>query len=139
MNINERRTHDKRGRPRHDVRCLNYCSTYPNTDSTCVVCRAALSPKAVVLPPEESARRAHATSNLLGFTCAVKPDYFVHARSLADLRARLLAHLDQHGQITPLEWKDIVGASRKYSIPLAEHSDAEKVTLRVGEIRKRRG
>ncbi|HKE13565.1 MAG TPA: selenocysteine-specific translation elongation factor [Kofleriaceae bacterium] len=74
-----------------------------------------------------------------GTLIKVKPDYYVDAAALAELRRRLLAHLDEHGQITPLEWKDIVGGSRKYSIPLAEHFDAEKVTLRVGEIRKRRG
>ena len=74
-----------------------------------------------------------------GTLIKVKPDYFIDAETLAGLRARLGAHLDAHGQITPLEWKDIVGASRKYSIPLAEHFDAEKLTLRVGEIRKRRG
>jgi selenocysteine-specific elongation factor len=74
-----------------------------------------------------------------GTLVKVKPDYFIDAETLAALRSRLVAHLDQHGQITPLEWKDIVGASRKYTIPLAEHFDAEKLTLRVGEIRKRRG
>ncbi len=74
-----------------------------------------------------------------GTLVKVKPDYFIDAEALAALRRRLTAHLDAHGQITPLEWKDIVGASRKYSIPLAEHFDAEKLTLRVGEIRKRRG
>ena len=74
-----------------------------------------------------------------GTLVKVKPDYFIDGETLAALRARLSAHLDAHGQITPLEWKDIVGASRKYSIPLAEHFDAEKLTLRVGEIRKRRG
>ena len=74
-----------------------------------------------------------------GAVIKVKPDYYVGSEALAELRARLVAHLDQHGQITPVEWKDIVGQSRKYSIPLAEHFDAEKLTLRVGEIRKRRG
>jgi selenocysteine-specific elongation factor len=33
----------------------------------------------------------------------------------------------------------MVGATRKYTIPLAEHFDAEKLTLRVGDLRKRRG
>jgi selenocysteine-specific elongation factor len=74
-----------------------------------------------------------------GTVVKVKPDYYVGSEALAELRGRLVAHLDQHGQITPIEWKDIVGQSRKYSIPLAEHFDAEKLTLRVGEIRKRRG
>jgi selenocysteine-specific elongation factor len=69
----------------------------------------------------------------------VKPDLYVDAGALAALRARLLAHLDAKGEITPQEWKDLCGTSRKYSIPLAEYFDAEKVTLRVGDIRRRRG
>ena len=71
---------------------------------------------------------------------SVAPDAAPTDGSVAGIDfAALLAHLEKHGQITPLEWKDIVGASRKYSIPLAEHFDAEKLTLRVGEIRKLRG
>jgi selenocysteine-specific elongation factor len=69
----------------------------------------------------------------------VKPDLYVHAGAMTALRQALVAHLDAHGQITPAEWKTITGASRKYSIPLAEYFDAEKLTLRVGEARKRRG
>ena len=33
------------------------------------------------------------------------------------------------------EFKELVGASRKHVIPLAEYFDREKVTLRVGEKR----
>jgi selenocysteine-specific elongation factor len=68
----------------------------------------------------------------------IKPDYFLDAAVVADLRARLLAHLATHGQITPGEWKDLTGATRKHSIPLAEYFDGEKVTLRVGDIRRKR-
>lgn len=69
----------------------------------------------------------------------VRADYLV-ARGLIDaLRAKLRAHLAAHGQITPSEWKGLTGVSRKYSIPLAEYFDAEKVTLRVGDVRKTRG
>jgi len=68
----------------------------------------------------------------------VKPDLFVHADVVAELRARLIAFLDEHKTITAQQWKDLTGASRKYTIPLAEHFDAEKLTLRVGEIRRRR-
>ena len=63
-------------------------------------------------------------------------DLFFHAEALAALRARLVAFLDERGQITPQEWKELVGGSRKFAIPLAEHYDAEKVTLRIGDIRK---
>jgi selenocysteine-specific elongation factor len=69
----------------------------------------------------------------------VKPDLFVGATAITALRQRLLAFLDAHGEVTAQQWKELTGTSRKYSIPLAEYFDAEKVTLRVGEIRRRRG
>jgi selenocysteine-specific elongation factor len=64
---------------------------------------------------------------------------YFEASAVATLRERLVAHLRAHGQIAPAAWKELVGASRKYSIPLAEHFDAERLTLRVGEVRKLRG
>jgi selenocysteine-specific elongation factor len=66
-------------------------------------------------------------------------DLWFHRAAVDELRARLVAHLGAHGQISPQEWKDLVGASRKFAIPLAEHFDAEKLTLRVGDLRKLRG
>ncbi len=68
----------------------------------------------------------------------VKPDLFVDADAVAGLKVRLLAYLDAHKELTAQAWKDLTGTSRKYSIPLAEYFDGEKVTLRVGEIRRRR-
>ncbi len=68
----------------------------------------------------------------------VKPDYYVGTEALEALRARLIAHLDARGEITPQEWKDVCGTSRKFSIPLAEFFDGEKLTLRIGDLRRRR-
>jgi selenocysteine-specific elongation factor len=68
----------------------------------------------------------------------VKPDLYVDGTVLDALRARLLDFLDQRGAITPQEWKELTGTSRKYSIPLAEYFDGEKLTLRVGDVRRRR-
>lgn len=68
----------------------------------------------------------------------IKPDLVMHADIVAELRARLIAFLDEHKTITAQQWKDLTGASRKFTIPLAEYFDAEKVTLRVGEVRRRR-
>ena len=65
-------------------------------------------------------------------------DLLFHRPAVDELRARLVAHLQAHGQIDAQGWKELVGASRKFSIPLAEHFDAEKVTLRVGELRRLR-
>jgi len=68
----------------------------------------------------------------------VKPDLYVHAAAIAELRGRLLAFLDAHKTIDAQQWKELTGASRKYTIPLAEYFDAEKVTLRVGDVRRKR-
>ncbi len=68
----------------------------------------------------------------------IKPDLLMETGVVAELRQRLLTFLDAHGEISPQQWKELVGASRKYSIPLAEYFDAEKVTLRIGDQRKKR-
>ncbi|MSP62590.1 MAG: hypothetical protein EXR72_20125 [Myxococcales bacterium] len=46
--------------------------------------------------------------------------------ALDGLRLRLIAYLNAHGQITAQEWKELVGQTRKFTIPLAEFFDAEK-------------
>ena len=68
----------------------------------------------------------------------IKPDYYADVEAVAALKARLLAYLEAHREITPQAWKDVCGTTRKYSIPLAEHFDAEKVTLRIGDLRRKR-
>ena len=73
-----------------------------------------------------------------GLAVKIKPDLVMHASIVADVRARLLAHLAAHATIDAQQWKDLTGASRKFTIPLAEYFDAEKLTLRVGDLRRRR-
>jgi selenocysteine-specific elongation factor len=68
----------------------------------------------------------------------VKPDLVMHARTIGEIRERLIAFLAEHGTIDAQQWKDLTGASRKFTIPLAEYFDGEKLTLRVGDIRRRR-
>ena len=58
-----------------------------------------------------------------------------HGSAVADLKARLVAHLTEHREITTQQFKELVGGSRKFVIPLSEYFDREKVTLRVGEKR----
>src|SRR6185503_19415709 len=50
----------------------------------------------------------------------IKPDLFMHADIVAELRTRLVAFLDAHKTIDAQQWKDLTGASRKFTIPLAE-------------------
>ncbi|HEY3352811.1 MAG TPA: selenocysteine-specific translation elongation factor [Polyangia bacterium] len=73
-----------------------------------------------------------------GLLVRVRPDLYFDRDALAALRERLRAFLVERNEITAQEFKELTGASRKFSIPLAEHFDAEKLTLRVGEVRRLR-
>jgi selenocysteine-specific elongation factor len=68
----------------------------------------------------------------------VKPDLVMHAKVVDQIRGKLVAFLGEHGTIDAQQWKDLTGASRKFTIPLAEYFDGEKLTLRVGDVRRLR-
>jgi selenocysteine-specific elongation factor len=68
----------------------------------------------------------------------VKEDLYFHSTVLADLQNRLVAFLREHGEISTAEFKDLTQASRKYTIPLLEYFDTQKVTIRVGDTRRLR-
>jgi selenocysteine-specific elongation factor len=74
-----------------------------------------------------------------GRAVRVSAELWYDAAALGGLRERLVAFLRERKAITTQEFKDLVGATRKHVIPLAEHFDAERVTLRVGEKRVLRG
>jgi selenocysteine-specific elongation factor len=40
--------------------------------------------------------------------------------------------------MSPTDFKELSGLSRKYSIPLLEYLDKQKITMRVGDVRKLR-
>jgi selenocysteine-specific elongation factor len=48
---------------------------------------------------------------------------------------RLVAYLHEHGRMSVAEARDILGATRKYILPLLEHMDALRLTKRVGDER----
>ncbi len=54
------------------------------------------------------------------------------------LEEMVVAHFRTNQELTTLQFKEMVGLSRKYIIPLIECLDARKVTMRRGDIRVRR-
>jgi len=74
-----------------------------------------------------------------GILVKTKEEIYFHAAAMAELQGRLVGWLKEHGEITTPQFKEMTGASRKYTIPLLEYFDAQKVTIRVGEVRKLRG
>ncbi|MGI5864666.1 MAG: selenocysteine-specific translation elongation factor [Myxococcales bacterium] len=74
-----------------------------------------------------------------GTLVRVNQELYFDAAGVAGLRERLVAFLREHERITTQQFKELVGATRKYTIPLGEYFDREKVTLRVGDARVLRG
>ncbi len=68
----------------------------------------------------------------------VKEDLFFHAEAIADLQEKLVAFLQQHGEISAAQFKEMTQASRKYTIPLLEYFDGQKLTIRIGDVRRLR-
>jgi selenocysteine-specific elongation factor len=63
----------------------------------------------------------------------LKGDLWFARSAIDDVRAKLIAFLEANGEITTPQFKDLTGTSRKFTIPLGEFFDAEKLTLRVGD------
>ena len=47
----------------------------------------------------------------------------------------IVHYVREHGKITAAEARDLLGATRKYILPLLEHMDALKITRRIGDER----
>ena len=73
-----------------------------------------------------------------GEVVRISSDLFYAAGALDGLREKLLAHLGEKGEITPPEYRELTGLSRKFLIPLLEYFDSEKLTIRVGDKRMAR-
>jgi selenocysteine-specific elongation factor len=70
-----------------------------------------------------------------GVLIKVKEDLYFHKRAIEDLKQQLVAFLQEKGEISTPQFKDMTGASRKYTIPLIEHFDKSQLTVRVGDNR----
>ncbi|WNG14462.1 selenocysteine-specific translation elongation factor [Cystobacter fuscus] len=70
-----------------------------------------------------------------GRVVGVSEELYFDAGALAGLKERLVAYLRDKSDISTQAFKELVGQSRKFVIPLSEYFDREKVTLRVGEKR----
>jgi selenocysteine-specific elongation factor len=68
----------------------------------------------------------------------VKEDLYFHAEALANLKAKLVDFLKENGEISVVQFKDMTQTSRKFTIPLMEYFDTNRVTVRVGEARRLR-
>jgi selenocysteine-specific elongation factor len=62
-------------------------------------------------------------------------DLVFHRDALVALRRRVIEYKSTSSKIDVARFKDMVGVTRKYAIPLLEYLDRERVTRRVGDER----
>lgn len=65
----------------------------------------------------------------------VAEEIFYPVDVLEELKGRLVAYLQQKGEIQATEFKTLSQTTRKYTIPLLEYFDRTRLTLRVGDHR----
>lgn len=70
-----------------------------------------------------------------GVLLKVKEDLYFHRSAMEALEKELVGYLKANGEITTPQFKEMTGASRKYTIPLIEYFDKSQVTVRVGDSR----
>jgi selenocysteine-specific elongation factor len=74
-----------------------------------------------------------------GRAVRLKDNVVFHRTNLEKAESLLVQFLREHRDITPIEFKDLLGVSRKYAIPLLEYFDSQKITIRIGDKRVLRG
>jgi len=70
-----------------------------------------------------------------GTLVKVKEDLYFHQQAMQELEGKLIQFLQQNKEMTPTQFKEISQVSRKFAIPLMEHFDAKKLTMRIGDKR----
>jgi selenocysteine-specific elongation factor len=67
----------------------------------------------------------------------ISPELFFSPAAVADIEDKLREAIGPGG-ITVSDFKNVIGTSRKYALPLLEYFDRVRVTARVGDLRKLR-
>jgi selenocysteine-specific elongation factor len=71
-----------------------------------------------------------------GSVVRITTDMYFLAGSIDELRATLRSFLAQKGEMTAASFRDLIGSSRKYTIPLLEFFDRDGLTIRIGDVRR---
>ena len=71
-----------------------------------------------------------------GAVVRITTDMYFLASSVEQLRQTLRKYLTEKGEMTAASFRDLIGSSRKYTIPLLEFFDRDGLTIRIGDIRR---
>ncbi|MHB1381500.1 MAG: selenocysteine-specific translation elongation factor [Thermoleophilia bacterium] len=70
-----------------------------------------------------------------GEVARIKPDLFFAPPPLEQARQAVIDHCRENGQITLAEFRDLIGASRKFAQALMEYFDRDGLTRRIEDYR----
>lgn len=71
-----------------------------------------------------------------GSVVRIKEDMYFAKSAVNGLQKILEGYFAENEELGPQDFKELVGLSRKFSIPLLEFMDKEKITMRVGDKRR---
>lgn len=74
-----------------------------------------------------------------GQVVRVKEDLYFSGAFVNEVKRKVVEYIQRGGGLTPSQFHEITGSSRKYNIPLLEYLDRERFTMRVGDQRVLRG
>ena len=63
-------------------------------------------------------------------------EHCYHADTVEEAQRRIVAHAREHGPFTVAEFRDFVGTTRKFAVPLLEYLDRSDFTRRSGDVRE---
>ncbi len=66
----------------------------------------------------------------------VATDLYFLGDCVDKVKGALYKYLSEKSEITPASFRDLLGSSRKYTIPLLEYFDREGITVRIGDARR---
>ncbi|MBN1669978.1 MAG: selenocysteine-specific translation elongation factor [Kiritimatiellae bacterium] len=69
----------------------------------------------------------------------IDPKVILHKDRVGECREKLVAYLEAHGTIDAGAFRDLIGTTRKYAIPLLEYWDRQGLTRREGDLRSLKG
>ncbi|MBI4532142.1 MAG: selenocysteine-specific translation elongation factor [Candidatus Latescibacteria bacterium] len=72
---------------------------------------------------------------MLGDIVKIDETVYLHAETVTETRQKLIDYLRQARQITVSEFRELVGTTRKYALPLLNYFDRIGLTERHGDVR----
>ncbi len=70
-----------------------------------------------------------------GSLVKINEEIYLPADKLSDARDKVVSYIKENGQITAGDFRDLIGASRKYAVPVLEYFDYIKLTRRIEDKR----